>query len=359
MSTRGDMLRLARQRLGIRQGKAAEAVGVTQPVLSRVENGLSEPDQTFLDNAARAYDVPQSFFDVKQSVYGPPVSVHPMLRSKANLSGLELEMITAELNIRIFHLSKFMDAVDFSPSLTIPTLDIETYNNPAEIAGVLRAHWQIPSGPIKNLTALAEQAGIIVAFSDFGGASVSGVTFRIPGKAPLILLNKSHPADRTRFTLAHELGHVVMHSFPNHDMEKQADAFAAAFLMPEYDIREAFRGRRVGLHLLATLKPEWKVAMQALLYRANTLKIIDYNQNRYLWQTIAKNGWRKREPAETEFAHEETTVLPAIIKAQFSELGYTLGELAKVSHMNETEFVKYYGDFDTPKPGRPRLRIVT
>lgn len=68
MSTRGDMLRLARQRLGIRQSKAAEAVGVAQPLLSRVENGLSEPDQEFLNNAAIAYDVPKSFFDEKATM---------------------------------------------------------------------------------------------------------------------------------------------------------------------------------------------------------------------------------------------------------------------------------------------------
>lgn len=358
MSTHGDMLRLARQRLGFLQGQAAKKLGIKQPLLSRIENGLSDPSEAFLQRAAIVYEVPETFFDIKQPVYGPPVSVHPMLRGKANLSARDLDMITAELNIRVFHLSKFMDAVDFEPSLSIPDLDIDKYDSPTEIAAILRAHWGVASGPIKNLTALVERAGIIVAYTDFGGASVSGVTFRIPGKPPLVLLNNLHSADRNRFTLAHEVCHIIAHRFPNPEMENEANAFAAAFLMPEHEIKQAFKGRRVTLELLASLKPEWKVAMQALLYRANKLGMINYNQNRYLWQSIAKRGWKKREPVETEFPKEKTTVLPAIIEAQFSELGYTIRELAQVSHMRETEFQKYYGDFEPPAPERPRLRIV-
>jgi len=225
---------------------------------------------------------------------------------------------------------------------------------------VVRAHWGVPSGPLKNLTALVERAGVIVGTSDFGGASISGMTFRVPGQPPLVLLNGQHPADRMRFTLAHELGHLVMHRFPTAEMEEEANEFASALLMPATDIKEAFAGRRISLELLAALKPEWKVAMQALLMRAKSLGYVDSNQNRYLWQRISARGWRLREPPELDFAHEKPVVLRSIIKTLLDASGYSLSDLSRLVPLYEHQFVKMYGQMDDERPSqpRPRFRIV-
>lgn len=359
MSTAGDMLRLARQRLGFTQKVAAARLGVVQPVLSRIEHGVSEPDSAFLMKASQVYAVPQSFFEIRDPVYGPPVSVHPMTRGKADVTARDLDMITAELNIRLIHLRRFLEGVDFAPTNDVPTLDVEQYGEPENIAATVRAHWGVPSGPIKNLTQLIERAGVIIGWSKFGGASVSGVTFRVPGKPPLVLLNSLHPADRMRFTLAHELGHLVMHRFPTATMEDEANHFASALLMPASDIRPAFRGRRVTLQLLAALKPEWRVAMQALLMRASSLGFVTPNQNRYLWQQISAHGWRLREPAELDFPHETPRVLPTIVQSHLSDLGYSLDELTKLVRIYETEFVEMYGSIGPTKKEKPRFRVVS
>jgi Zn-dependent peptidase ImmA (M78 family)/transcriptional regulator with XRE-family HTH domain len=359
MSTAGDMLRLARQRLGFTQKAAASRLGIVQPVLSRIENGVATPDSALLMKAAQVYQVPIEFFDIRDPVYGPPVSVHAMTRGKSDVTAHELDLITAELNIRLMHLARFLEGVEYNATANIPTLDVEQYGTPDKIAATVRAHWGIPSGPIKNLTQFVERAGVVVGFSNFGGASVSGVTFRVPGRPPLILLNRSHPADRMRFTLAHELGHLVMHRFPTESMEPEANEFASALLMPAADIRQAFLGRRVTLELLAALKPEWKVAMQALLMRAFSMKFVSANQNRYLWQQISARGWRSREPAELDFPAEAPRVLPSIVKAHLSDLGYSLSELAKLVRIHESEFSEMYGPTgDAPRPRRPKLQIV-
>ena len=83
------------------------------------------------------------------------------------------------------------------------------------------------------------------------------------------MLNRNHPADRMRFTLAHELGHIVMHRFPTINMEREADEFAACLLVPTNDIKTYFfAARKVDLRLLAALKPEWRVSMASLLFAA-------------------------------------------------------------------------------------------
>ncbi len=308
--------------------------------------------------ATQAYSVPRTFFDILDPVYGPPVSVHPMTRGSSDVTSRDLDMITAELNIRLMHLRRFLDGVDFEPTLDLPILDVEQYESPDKIAATVRAHWGIPSGPIRNLTQWVERSGVIIGFSKFGGASVSGVTFRVSGKPPLVLLNAFHSADRMRFTLAHELGHLVMHRFPTSSMEDEANAFASALLMPADDIRSVFRGRRVTLELLAALKPEWKVAMQALLMRATYLKLVTGNQPRYLWQQISSRGWRLREPAELDFPHEVPKVLPSIVNSHLTDLGYSISQLTDLTRIHEAEFFEMYGNFAAP-PSRPRLRIVT
>jgi transcriptional regulator with XRE-family HTH domain len=255
----GEMLRLARQRMGFTQKNAAIKLGIVQPVLSRYENGISEPDEAFLLKASYVYDLPRPFFDLREPVYGSPVSVHPMPRAKADITARDLDMVTAELNIRAMQMRRFLDAVDFQPPSDLPTLDIERYGSAEKVAGVVRAHWKLPSGPIANLTSLAERAGIVIGTSDFGGASISGMTFKVPGQPPLVLLNARHPM---RLTLGHEIGHLAMHRFPTPNMETEATEFASALLMPSADIGTAFKSRpRITLELLAALKPEWKVSM--------------------------------------------------------------------------------------------------
>ena len=360
MSTPGDMLRLARQRLGFTQKAAAARLGIPQPVLSRIENGVATADSALLIKAAQAYQVPIEFFDLRDPVYGPPVSVHPMTRGKSDVTAHELDLITAELNIRLMHLARFLEGVNFNTTTDVPTLDVEQYGSPEKIAATVRAHWSIPSGPIKNLTQYLERAGIVIGFSKFGGASVSGVTFRVPGRPPLILLNSAHTADRMRFTLAHEIGHLVMHRFPTDDMESEATEFASAILMPTSDISQSFRGRRITLELLAALKPEWKVAMQALLMRATSLNFVTANQSRYLWQQISSRGWRLREPAELDFPVEVPKVLPSIVKAHLADLGYSLAELTKLVRVYESEFAEMYGPItdNDPPSKRPKLQII-
>jgi len=351
---------LARQLRGFTQKRAADDLGIAQAVLSRMENGLVDPDRQFIERASQVFDLPVEFFSIQDTVYGPPVSVHTMLRGKkSEVSARDVDMITAELNVRLFHLRRFLENVDFNPVNELPVLDVEQYGSVPKIAAVVRAHWKVTGGPIKNLTRLMEGAGIIVGESSFHGAPVSGVTFAAPGRPPLVLVNRDHPADRLRFTLAHELGHLVMHRFPTASMEDEANQFASAFLLPPQELADVFRGRKITLELLASLKKEWRVSMQSLLMSAQSLKVITDNQARYLWQQISARGWRTKEPASLDFPFDAPTVLPTIIKSHVEDLGFDVAELVTMSRVREWEFKELYGSLKKDEPMRPRLRIVT
>ncbi len=230
----GGLLRIARQRIGLAQGEAAVRLIVPQVTLSRYENAVAVPTDDFIARASEVYDMPISFFRQTDTVFGAPVSVHPMWRKKADVTVREIDKIIAEINVRVMHLCRMLEAVEYAPQSNVPRLDPDDYNGDIErIAALVRAHWLLPPGPIENLTAAVERAGVIVVHSTMGGSSVSGVTVVVPGLLPVIVLNLDQPADRLRFTLAHELGHLVMHKFPSPTMEKEANEFASALLMPK------------------------------------------------------------------------------------------------------------------------------
>ena len=123
------------------------------------------------------------------------------------------------------------------------------------------------------MTQWLEAAGCLIIAEDLGTSRVDGLSQWIDDY-PIIMVNSSAPTDRFRLTVAHELGHMVLHSaFPAlNDMESEANAFAAEFLMPEDVIRPQLRNLKIGR--LLDLKREYGVSMQALVERAYHLSLL-------------------------------------------------------------------------------------
>nr|WP_181375210.1 XRE family transcriptional regulator [Polaromonas sp. H1N]AWD72195.1 transcriptional regulator, XRE family [Polaromonas sp. H1N] len=355
-----DLLRVARQLRGFQQGDAAHRLGVSQAMLSRIENKLSALSSDFVDRAAEVYDLPSSFFTQPDPVLGAPVSVHPIWRKRSIVSAREMEQIVAELNVRVMHLRRLLQAVDIDATYSIPSMPVEDFDGDiARIAAIVRTQWQMPIGPVKDLTRTLEAAGVVVVHSSMAGSAVDGVTFSAPGLPPLIVLKSDQPADRMRFTLAHELGHLVMHrTQPTQEMEQQAHDFASHFLLPSADVRPYFFNRRIDLRLLAELKPVWRVSMASLLMKARSLGLLAYNQERYLWQQFSSNKIRLREPPELDFPIDKPTVVPDLIEAHVQQLGYSIAELAEMLHVGSHELSTLYGINVAPVTKAAHLKII-
>jgi Zn-dependent peptidase ImmA (M78 family) len=146
----------------------------------------------------------------------------------------------------------------------------------------------------------------------------------VPGEHPLFVLNQGMPADRERFTLAHELGHLVMHQAPVLDAEREADRFAAEFLMPANEIRSHLA--QIDLPKAATLKRYWKTAMSALIRRARDLGVIAENRYRSLCAQMAQRGFNRAEPVE--LPQEFPTLVDAVVGIHLTHHKYSIRELA-------------------------------
>ncbi len=358
------ILLVARQARRLSQLELSELTGIDQGLLSKIENGLREPTEDVVTRISEKLGFPQGFFYQSGRIYGLPVSVHASHRKRCSVGMRQLDYIHAELNIRLWNLKKLLQSVELlPPELPMPYLDIDDYKGDIDkIADLVRKTWLLPRGPIENLTECLERAGCVVFWCDFDNIAIDGVTIASFHDMPIcIFLNKDRPADRMRFTLAHELGHIVMHKIPHPEMEEQADHFASAFLMPYSDIREQFGmiGNRITLPNLAYLKPIWRVAMQALLMRAKSTGIISKNQSEYLWKQISIAKIRLHEPPELDFPHEEPTNLKTVLNLHIEELGYSVSELAEAVYLNESEFRQKYHIDDTNPAQRNKLRVIS
>ena len=178
----------------------------------------------------------------------------------------------------------------------------------AEHAAVgLRAAWGLGLDPIPDLVELLEERGVKVL--SMALANIDGLTARVrredKGIAPVIVANAGDWGERQRFTVAHELGHMVLDIAPKVDDEKSAHRFAGAFLIPAETLRGEIGKRRtsVGWGELFDLKRVFGVSVQALTYRCKDLGIFSNALFRQLFDEFSRRGWRRppyREPHAME-----------------------------------------------------------
>ena len=337
-----DLLRIVRQFRGLGQTALAKEMGVSQGTLSKLEANLLEPSDEMVLKLAKVLNFPSSIFYENYKPFGLPLSVHPMYRRNASVNKKDLEQLEAELNIRIFNSMKLVKAIEFDEDLPLPFLSIDNYETPEKIAELVRRTWLIPSGPLKNLTDYVERAGCLVFHCDFLQDGVSGVTLKVPGLNPCIFIDKNMPSDRQRFTLAHELGHTIMHRIPSENMEDEANRFASALLTPSKDIRPHLTGSRITLEKLATLKMIWKVSMSSLLITADRENLLTPSQKRYLWSQMTKYGYKTKEPEELDFPKEKAFTIDQIFDYYRSDLEYSVDDLVNFLHTPKEDIDKLY-----------------
>jgi Zn-dependent peptidase ImmA (M78 family)/transcriptional regulator with XRE-family HTH domain len=351
-----EMVVLAREYRNLTQEELARRISVTQGSISKIEGNMA-PDKAeeLIGRIAVALDFPVEFFYQPGERLGFGSSAF-YYRKRAVISSSDRKRISGVVNLLRLSIKRLLNSVELEPNRALPQFSLDDFGgSAAHIARALRGAWNLPEGPINNLTALVESAGVIVVPCDFGSNAMDATSLRLADMPPLIFISKAIPGDRWRFTLAHELAHLVMHTVPSETMEDEADTFAAEFLMPESELRAQFlRYPKIRLQDLANLKPYWKVSMAALLVRAKTLGNMSDAQSRSAWMQMASAGYKMKEPIPlpVEAAQNFEQMFQYFLK----DLGYTVEEMARLMFMNPEEFSRLGVDALSPKI-RP-LRLV-
>jgi Zn-dependent peptidase ImmA (M78 family)/transcriptional regulator with XRE-family HTH domain len=326
MSSLGEVVITGRVAAGMTQEDLANAIGVTQAAMSRYENDLREPDSDTIDRIADALGVTLRFLE-RASRPTAALAVDAHMRRRATAKPTIWRQMEAQLNMVRMHSDFLREEIALAASLTMPGFDPFTVN-PSDAARMTRAQWQMPSGPARSIVRWIEAAGSVVLMTDLGNQRIDGLS-QWTADHPVIVVNSANPTDRMRWTLAHEIGHLVLHrEDATDDMERQADAFAAEFLMPEILIRPELTNLTLGKAV--DLKREWGVSIAALIQRAHQFGMLSDARRTSLFKQLSARGWRVREPASDEIAPEKAELLDHI-NAHLRRRGLDDAEVAELA----------------------------
>lgn len=350
----GQLLMLARQFRNKSQAELAQELAgfVTQGTLSKIEHGRIQPQAELVARLAESLRVRSSFFYQDGYVRQPLVSYH---RKRAKMGARDLDSLHGLAELVRLNLRALLQSMEIEATLPPPpSEDPDKYGRDAEeMARMLRQRWKLPRGPVADLTRLAEAAGIIVVALDFRHDLVDGFCQTAhDGLPPTVFINSRQPKDRFRFSLAHEIGHLIMHQTPDPEQEVEANRFASEFLMPSKDIRPDFFD--LSLTRFMDLKLYWGTSMQALIYRAWQIGALSDALFKHFMIEMSKRGFRKNEPVQARHLREEPTTLKGLIDAHISGLGLSLEDISELFGI-PTEDVRNIYHLDRE---RPRLRLV-
>jgi Zn-dependent peptidase ImmA (M78 family)/transcriptional regulator with XRE-family HTH domain len=332
MSNLGEVLETARRARGLTRDQLSELTGVSVEELYKYERDLRVPDRAALAVLAPALGVTENFLNHAGRVYGGMAVEAHMRRYKTAPASL-WRRLESRLNMNRMHASLLFEEVTVQAEQRVPRFDpLEV--SPEDAARMVRMQWRIPLGPVRSLVRWLESAGCLIIEEDFGNSRVDGLSQWIDDH-PVIMLNKSAPTDRKRLTLAHELGHLCLHSDEaSEDMEAEATAFAAQFLTPAEMIAPQLRNLKLGK--LHDLKREWGVSMQSLVERAAEQKMITPSQRSSFYKTFSARGWRVQEPLSDELPLEEPSLPGNIARALYAK-GLSETDIAVIAGFSSAE----------------------
>lgn len=305
-----QMVELAREAKGYSRAEFARLLGVSQPKVSRVEEGISEPTPDELTRYAELLDQPTGLF----FQHGVLRSQNPVsfFRKTTSLPLKTVTQFSARMNLRRLEILREIEPIGLRSFTSIPHISVESIEQVELAAAELRRWWRLPRGPIKNLTQVVEDAGCVIELFDFGVGKIDALALGGGTTHPVVFLNRAYPIDRRRFSLAHEVGHLVLHRSITETVEDEANVFAGALLMPAEDIVSELYPLNV--EKLIQLKAKWGCSMQAILKRAAKLNRISERSERFLWMQLGQLGYRTSEPLKGDLPDEQPTPINERIK---------------------------------------------
>lgn len=340
----GERIRQARAAAGLSQRKLAEEAGVSAMAISKYEANSSVPSSKVLLALSQALGVKVEYFFRTAAVELEEVEY----RKHSRLPKKLLRQIEGDV---IEQVERFFELEEYLPSRPIETFQvpaeasdhIEDMEAIEEVAVQVRHAWGLGVNPIYELMDTLEERGIKVFVSralhdnkfDGMAANVNGV--------PIIVVGEDWPGDRQRFTLAHELGHLILKGrLADHLVEQEeaaANRFAGAFLVPESEVRKELgeRRRRLEPRELCVLKRAYGLSMQGWMHRAKDLRIISKSDHLRMVKFFSMKGWRRREPCE-EYPRESPQLFTQLVFHALAEELISESKAAELLRLSLEEF---------------------
>ena len=315
---------LARERAGLTKAMLAERLGVTPRLLQTYESDGAPAGRA--NELAELLGVEPVFFS--RDLRAVVADDQGFFRARRRATAKQLGAARATATIG----AEFYDAI--VERFRLPTVHLPDLDNyaPEVAADALRSSWGMGTGPLPNLIQLGEKHGVRVLSLPGEAQTIDAFSLWLDG-SPYVFLSTEKTPERSRFDLAHELGHLVMHSRleadgrprrSDRDLEAEADQFASAFLMNKRDIL-AHAGREPAIHQILQLRSRYKTSAMATTKRLFDLeKLSDWSYRQNCVQ-LTQRGFRTGEPGG--MPEREASRVISIVIAKLREQGKSIDDL--------------------------------
>lgn len=325
----GQRLLRARKAAGFSLRGLAQRTGVSHTAINKFEKGLLTPSSGQLIAFAKTLGVRGEFFFRPMQ----PAIKDVDYRKKSSMSKRLLDRVHGDVLDQAERWQELLSLYPNQPieSFSVPDAlkgEVREEAQIEEFAEKLREAWSLGMNAIPDLIDILESKGIRVITTDADDqGKFDGLAGQVDG-APLIVVGRLWPGDRQRFTLAHELGHLVLGKRVAQELksdiaakykrgdpiERLCHRFAGAFLMPKQAVVEHLGAQRQRLEPteLLLLKHEYGLSMSACLFRALHAGVISAETHEAMFTRFSRLGWRKKEPGEP-YAPEETILFKQLV----------------------------------------------
>jgi Zn-dependent peptidase ImmA (M78 family)/DNA-binding XRE family transcriptional regulator len=318
----GARLREAREARELSAAALAGVLGISRQAISQYENDEQTPSPQVMRRLAEILRLPYHFFLMPAAEEETDIIFYRSLESAAKVSRLRAERRYSWLR----KLVRYLRGTVRFPKVNFPEFDIP--NDPRhigvsdieDIASRTRRFWGLEDLSISNLTWLVENNGAIVSRHELGSDRLDAFSqWNLADSAPYFVLGSDKGcAVRSRYDVAHELGHMILHRGLRRErfndkavfklIEDQAHRFAGAFILPERSFAAEFPSTP-SLDQLMAIKPNWKVSIQFMVMRCADLGIISADRKARLFANISARGWRRQEPLDDMIEVERPRLL--------------------------------------------------
>lgn len=338
----GERLLRARSAAGLSMKQLAEKAGVSANMIKKYEHNESMPGSAVLVKMSRALGVRNEYFFRPTTVELKNIEY----RKRQTLSAKMLAQIHADV---IDQAERWLELANLWPNFPVATFAqpdlpaelVENYPQLETIADDVRLQWGLGQQPITHLIDVLESHGILVIVTDVDHSDKFDGCQTMIDVIPVIVISAKWPGDRQRFTLAHELGHLILQGrlASSLDEEKACNRFAGALLFPANAVFQHFGHRRARIEEqeLYLQKMDYGLSMMACVYRAADLAVITEGKRKDLIMMFSARKWRKQEPGE-QVARESTLLFPQLIYRALGEGIITEGKAAELMGISLVTF---------------------
>lgn len=352
-----EVARMVREARGFLVKELADLVGKSSSYVSKVESAGVELSGEPLNQYARALDVSPELLATR---YRPQPLEGAHFRSQTGTPVKVRKQAVAHANWAHLFLDRLLDLGEYEHPRLLPQIDSDVVGGGgAAVADIVRRTWRL-TGRIDNMTALLESAGVFVLNAPHHHRHVDAITLRGENVTAVVMVRSDLPPERRRWTLAHELGHLVMDDASMLEpklLESRADAFAAEFLAPFEDLEDDLRGITPSyIEHLEGLRRYWGISVPALIRTAYEGGCISEHQYRYWFRVLNAQG-RLRGWRGAEWTEEPTAA--GMLLQSLRDDDYSLQEIVGQCRTSTTDLTRSLGDqWPWANPTKPDLHQV-